>query len=169
MINHIAVAAVATFAAVVLSAPAAQAANDINLLTVNTVDNKALVKIDGSNNNLQIMQDSSGFASGNMLTLTIKGDLNGGPLASQFTGAALLPGLKPGSIMQKGQGNSIAMDIVGSKNLFAVAQNGTGNIVAASITGLANQASVSQIGNNNVAGFSQNGNGNIVSIMQRSW
>jgi hypothetical protein len=68
MINHLAAAALA---AVVLSAPAAQAANDINLLTANTIDNIALVQIDGNNNNLQIMQDSSGFASGNMLTLTI--------------------------------------------------------------------------------------------------
>jgi hypothetical protein len=168
MINHLAAAA-SVAAALLLSGPAAQAANDIKLLTVDTVDNTALLQIAGSDNRVQIMQDSAGFTTGNRLTLTIKGDLNGGPLASQFTGAALLPGLTPGSILQKGQGNSIAMDVTGSKNLFAVAQNGSGNIVAASIAGLANQASVSQVGNNNVAGFSQHGNGNIVSIMQRSW
>ena len=160
---------IAALAAVAFSAQAAQAANDIHLLAVDTIANTALLQIDGNQNRLQIMQDSSGFSSGNTLTLTIKGDLNGGPLASRFTGAALLPGLEPGSITQTGQGNSIAMDVLGSNNLFAVAQNGTGNIVTASITGLANQASVSQVGNNNVAGFSQSGIGNIVSITQRSW
>jgi len=161
--------AVATLAGLALSSHAALAANNIDLLTVDETANTAHYQVDGDNNRLQIMQDSSGFSSGNTLTLAIKGDLNGGPLRARFSGAALLPGLQPGSIVQRGEGNSIAMEVLGSNNLFAVAQNGSGNMLTASIVGSANQASVSQVGNANVASFSQNGTGNIVSIMQRSW
>lgn len=159
----------AATALLALATNVAQAANDIDLVTTDDTVNIALLDIEGDANTLRIVQDSAGFSSGNTLTLSIKGDFNGGPLGSKFSGAALMPGLEPGTISQEGSQNSISMDVLGSSNLFSVAQNGIGNIVTASITGNANQASIYQAGNNNVVGFSQSGIGNIVSVTQTSW
>jgi hypothetical protein len=159
----------ATTALLTLAANAALAANNIDLITTSDTANVALLDIEGNGNTLSIVQDSAGFVSGNTLTLSIKGDFNGGPLGSEFSGDALMPGLEPGTISQHGSGNSISMDVLGSNNLFAIAQSGIGNIVTASITGVANQASIYQAGNNNVVGFSQSGIGNIVSVTQTSW
>jgi hypothetical protein len=162
---HLLLAAAALFA---WPAQGALAANDINILTMDDVSNVLRLHIEGDNNALQIDQENPGGPA-NSITLNIEGDLNGGPLGARFTGAALTPGLQPGTLVQKGYGNSISFDVTGSSNLFAVAQLGNRNMVTASISGSANQASIMQVGNGNVAGFSQAGIGNTVSIMQRSW
>lgn len=159
----------ATAALLAFAVNAAHAANDIHLITTDETANAAFLDVEGNGNTLSIVQDNSGYASGNTLNLSITGNFNGGPLGSKFSGAALVAGLEPGTISQQGSENSISMDVLGSGNLFAVAQRGVANIVTASIAGTSNQSSIYQAGNNNVVGFSQSGMGNIVSVTQTSW
>lgn len=156
-------------AAAVAPLQAAHAANDWILTSDDNLLNSATAKIEGDFNRLQIEQDHFGGVEGNMISVTIDGDFNGGPLDTKFTGAALLPGLAPGSLVQRGYGNSMSFDVSSSHNLFAAAQVGNNNTIMASITGTSNQASVMQTGNSNFVAFSQNGIGNTVSVMQTSW
>jgi hypothetical protein len=148
---------------------AARAANDSLLTSNDAFFNSATLKIDGDFNGLQIVQEYVGGGAGNTLSVSIDGDFNGGPLNAKFSGAALLSGLAPGSLTQRGYGNSMSFEVSGSHNLFAAAQVGNSNTILASITGTANQASVSQTGNSNFVAFSQNGIGNTVSVTQTSW
>jgi hypothetical protein len=156
-------------ASIVAPLQAAHAANDWILRSNDDLLNSVAVEIEGDFNRLQIVQDHMGGGGANTLTVNIDGDFNGGPLGAKFTGAALLPGLTPGSLTQRGYGNTMSFDVSGSHNLFAAAQMGNSNTIMASITGTANQASVMQSGNNNFVAFSQNGIGNTVSVMQTSW
>lgn len=155
-------------AAIALPAPA-HAMNELILISSDPLQNVATLELTGSSNRLQIVQEHFGGGSGNSIALTIDGDFNGGPLGAEFTGAARLAGLQPGSLTQRGYGNSMTFDVIGSHNLFAAAQIGNNNVINAAITGSYNQASVMQVGNNNFVGFSQTGFGNTVSVMQTSW
>jgi hypothetical protein len=148
---------------------AAHAANDLALASNDNLLNSADIAILGNFNRLQIAQDHFGGGSGNTLSVSIDGDFNGGPADETFSGAALLPELAPGSLIQRGYGNSMSFDVSGSHNLFAAAQVGNNNTIMASIIGASNQASVMQSGNSNFVAFSQNGIGNTVSVMQTSW
>lgn len=163
----IAIAAVA--AAFTGSAQVAWAANDLILVNLDEFANAAIVNIEGNSNRLQIVQDHFGGAAGNTISVSIEGDLNGGPLDAEFTGAARRAGLEPGMLVQEGFGNAMSFRVNGSNNLFAAAQIGNSNTIDAFIQGSYNQASVMQVGNGNFAAFSQNGIGNIVSISQTSW
>jgi hypothetical protein len=156
-------------AAAVAPLQAAHAANEWVLMSNDNSLNSATVEVQGDSNTLHIVQDHLGAGGANTLSVTIDGDFNGGPLNAEFSGAALLPGLAPGSLIQRGYGNSMSFEVSGSHNLFAAAQIGNNNAILASITGTANQASVMQNGNNNFVAFSQNGIGNTVSVTQTSW
>lgn len=147
----------------------AHATNDLVLLSNDEFLNIVTSEIEGTGNRLVIDQHSTGQTPGNTITLDIDGDFNGGPLGSHFTGAALAPGLAPGSLTQIGFGNTMSFEVRGSYNLFAALQDGNDNVITGSIVGSNNQASVSQVGNNNFVGFSQTGIGNTVSITQTSW
>jgi hypothetical protein len=157
------------YAAAFVPLHGANAANESILMTNNAALNDAAVEIDGDFNRLVIAQDHAGGSAGNSISVNIKGDFNGGPTRAGFTGAALLPGLAPGSLTQHGYGNSMSFDVSGSNNLFAAAQTGSYNTIMASISGSANQASIAQTGNSNFVAFSQNGIGNTVSVTQTSW
>lgn len=156
-------------AAAMLSATAAMASNELVLLTQDETLNHARVAITGNDNRLVIAQEHTGGIGSNTITATINGDLNGGPLGAEFTGAARLAGLQPGRLSQSGFGNTMTIEVTGTANLFAFAQTGSGNVLQASISGYGNQAAVVQAGIGNHAAFSQNGIGNIVSITQTSW
>lgn len=147
----------------------AHAANELILISNNATTNSAVLDIVGNGNRLEIQQNFTSGPLGNSIQVQIQGSLNGGPSGSAFTGAALRPGLAPGSLVQNGFGNAMTFEVSGSNNLFAAAQYGSFNVITASITGAGNQASVVQRGNNNFAGFSQTGFGNTVSITQTSW
>jgi len=159
----------ATFATVLMTATAATASNELVLLNQDVLLNQAQVDIAGAGNRLIISQEHTGGAGANIVTATINGDLNGGPLGASFTGAALASGLQPGTIVQSGFNNAMTIKVDGTSNLFAFSQNGSGNRLDASIAGYGNQAAVVQTGTDNYASFSQNGVGNIVSISQHSW
>ena len=152
-----------------LSTSEAMALNELVLLSENNILNRAEVTIAGNDNRLVISQEHTGSGGLNTITATINGDLNGGPLGASFTGPARLTGLLPGTLAQRGFGNTMTISVDGTSNLFAFAQSGSGNTLAASISGHSNQAAVVQNGINNFAAFSQNGIGNIVSITQNSW
>lgn len=156
-------------AAAMLCATAAMASNELVLLTKDDTFNHARVAITGNDNRLVIAQEHSGGIGANTIAATINGDLNGGPLGAEFTGAARLAGLQPGRLSQVGFGNTMTIEVTGTSNLFAFAQTGSGNVLQASITGYGNQAAVVQTGIGNHAALSQNGIGNIVSITQNSW
>lgn len=156
-------------AALLVSASAAAASNELVLITEASFLNRAELTINGNNNRLVITQDHTGGYGANSIVATINGDLNGGPLGASFSGVAARSGLRPGTLSQSGFNNSMAIEVNGSSNLFAFAQSGSGNMLRASITGHDNQAAVIQTGVNNFASFSQNGIGNIVSITQNSW
>ena len=147
----------------------ASAKNDLELLGDGNLNNITMIDFTGNGNRLEILQEFTGGTGSNTIRASIDGDFNGGPVGSSFSGAALLPGLEPGSLTQSGFDNAIAMNVEGSYNLFAFAQNGNGNRISATITGSNNQAAVLQEGTNNYAAFSQIGVGNLVSIVQRSW
>lgn len=161
---------IASLAAVLaLSAGAAWAKNELVILTQEDLFNDAQIVFEGNFNSLQILQEHTGGAGANVISATITGDGNGGPVGSAFTGAALGASLEPGTLTQQGFDNSMVINVVGTDNLFAFAQNGSGNRLSASINGMNNQAAVLQVGLNNHASFSQNGIGNTVNIVQRSW
>lgn len=147
----------------------AHAANELILITNNTVTNSAVLDVIGYGNRLEIQQNVTSSPLGNSIQVQIHGNLNGGPSGSSFTGAALRSGLTPGSLVQNGFGNSMSFNVSGSNNLFAAAQYGNSNMITASIAGSGNQSSVVQNGNGNFAGFSQTGFDNTVSITQTSW
>lgn len=162
-------AALATFAVFLTATAAASASNELVLLSHDEFMNSAQIAIGGNDNRLVISQEHTGGIGFNSITTAITGDLNGGPLGSSFSGAALAGGLQPGTLRQSGFNNTMAITVEGTSNLFAFAQIGSGNMIRASITGHSNQAAVMQTGINNHASFSQNGIGNIVSISQVSW
>lgn len=147
----------------------AHASNELVLLGTENPFNATVVDITGDSNRVTILQEHRGVGGANLLELSIKGDLNGGPLGEAFTAPVLTVGLEPGSLVQQGFGNRMSVEVSGTGNLFALAQIGSGNRLTASITGQRNQAAVLQVGNNNISSFSQNGTGNSVSIVQRSW
>lgn len=159
----------AVCAAAMLSATTAMASNEWVRLTQDETLNHARVTMTGNDNRLLIVQEHTGAGGRNMIAVTIDGELNGGPLGAEFTGPARLSGLQPGRLSQSGFGNSMAIEVTGTSNLFAFAQTGSGNVLRASITGYSNQAAVVQTGIGNHATFSQTGIGNIVSITQNSW
>ncbi len=148
---------------------AAQASNELVILTQSELLNSTSLNVEGDFNRLEIVQEHSGGGGANVIDLTVRGDLNGGPLGSAFTGPALSTGLAPGTIVQRGFANAITATISGTGNLFAFAQIGSGNSLTASVTGNDNQAAVLQSGSNNHAGFTQSGIGNAISIVQKSW
>ena len=158
----------ATAVAALIAPLPAHAINDFVLITNDPLQNVALLEVEGIGNVLRIDQQHGGGAA-NTVTLNIRGDFNGGAPGASFTGAALLPGLQPGSLVQRGNGNSMSFDVIGSHNLFAASQIGDSNIITGSISGSYNQASVMQAGNNNFVGFSQTGFNNTISVSQTSW
>jgi len=161
---------VAALAIAIASATgAAHAKNELVLLGPKSPLNKVTLDVVGDGNRLSILQEHTGGVGSNLISLRIDGSLNGGPLGSSFTGSALALGLRPGSLIQQGSGNSMQVAVTGTSNLFAFSQIGVGNSLVASITGQNNQAAVLQVGNNNFSSFSQNGIGNSVSIVQKSW
>lgn len=147
----------------------AYAANDWILVTNDQLLNSAVVEMEGDANRLEVTQEHSGGDGTNRISISVEGSFNGGPLNAEFTGAALLPGLAPGTLTQRGYNNSMSFGISGSHNLLAAAQIGNGNAITGSVTGSYNQASILQSGNNNFVAFSQNGIGNTVSVTQTSW
>ena len=159
----------AALAATLMSATAVQAKNELVLLTDVDMLNVAEMTLNGNGNRLVISQTHTGGFGANTINATINGDLNGGPLGAAFTGPASLSGLQPGSLIQDGFNNSMAIEVNGTSNLFAFSQIGSGNALLASIAGQDNQAAVLQTGVNNFASLVQNGIGNIVSITQNSW
>jgi hypothetical protein len=151
------------------SAHASTDTNSLTLFSNPTLANSASLDVTGDHNALQISQDFDGSGLGNTLSLTIKGDLNGGPLATAFAAPLASVGLAPGQVSQSGHGNTMSIGIYGSNNLFAALQNGTGNTLTATVTGSYNQAAVAQYGSGNSLSFTQNGTGNVLSVVQRSW
>lgn len=123
-----------------------------------------ILKIEGTNNIFELDR-----MRGNALFLTITGDANGGLNQEWPTSPLLLPALSPGQIVQNGFNNSLALEVLGSNILFAVAQSGTDNVVRGFSSGNSNAIAVVQSGHNNLAVFSQNGQGNSLSITQGTW
>lgn len=153
---------------VTTGAAAAATTNQISISRSSLESNALTLALEGSGNVLAIDQVASlDAASPNSMSVSITGDLNGGGAA--FTGAALLSGLQPGSLTQDGQGNTMALSVIGSHNLFAMSQTGASNAIDAHISGAGNQAAVIQAGMNNHLAFSQSGIGNIISVSQTSW
>jgi hypothetical protein len=163
------VASAAAIAVLVATgAAAAGTTNDITISRSPLESNALTLALEGSGNVLSIGQTAPlGTASPNSMVVSVTGDLNGGGAA--FTGAALLSGLQPGSLMQDGEGNMMALSVIGSQNLFAMVQKGSFNAIDAHISGAGNQAAVIQAGMNNHLAFSQSGTGNIISVSQTSW
>ena len=155
--------------ATLVSAVPAIASNDMILLNPDDLSSRAILDIEGNYNRLVIEQIAPVPGATNSVSIKIVGDRNGGPEQSIFTGVAKRNGLRPGSIVQNGLGNSVQMEVRGSDNLFAVAQLGNDNIVRGYVMGTGNQSSIMQSGNGNFASFSQNGIGNMVSVRQISW
>ncbi len=166
----------AALLAATLTAPSAQASDrqytyahlgELSLAGVNVAE----VTITGDGNAFGIVQEidagSTAEPLGNSLTLEVLGDGNGD--AGAFAGSALRAGLKPGRLLQQGQGNAMSVSLLGDANLFAATQMGTGNRLTGAITGTANQAAILQTGHANVAAFTQTGQGNTLGIVQRSW
>ncbi len=155
--------------AVLLTTFPAAADNSLVILTDPNSLNATELTIAGSGNGLSILQEVPlSAAVTNKVRVSLTGDRNGGPVGSTFTSAALSSGLMPGTLTQRGQGNMMSLDVIGSSNLFAMLQQGDGNTIVGSISGIGNQAAVQQFGGNNFASFSQTGMGNNVSITQRS-
>jgi hypothetical protein len=153
---------------VTTGAAVAATTNDITISRSPLESNMLTKLIEGSGNVLSIDQTAPlGATSPNSMSVSIDGDLNGGSAA--FTGAALFSGLQPGSLMQEGEGNTMALSVIGSQNLFAMVQKGSFNAIDAHISGTGNQAAVIQAGMNNHLAFSQSGTGNIISVSQTSW
>ncbi|WP_102957648.1 hypothetical protein [Mangrovicella endophytica] len=154
--------------AMLMSFPAA-AENSLVILSAPNLLNVADLTITGNGNQLSLLQETSlDAAAANTIRVSISGNGNGGPAGSVFSGAALSSGLMPGSLTQTGQGNLASLDVIGSRNLFAMLQQGSHNMITGSISGTGNQAAVQQFGGNNFASFSQSGTGNNISITQRS-
>lgn len=162
-------AIVAAAALIALASTSAKAENIIEWVQSDATTNRISTTVEGNGNTLTIVQEHFGGSAFNSVDLVIEGDLNGGPLGASFSGVAAGHGLRPGSIIQQGFGNSMEVAVLGSRNLFAFQQTGSGNALQASIVGFDNQAAVQQVGIGNNAVFSQNGNGNIVSITQHSF
>ncbi|PWJ14469.1 CsgG/HfaB family protein [Jannaschia seohaensis] len=86
--------------------------------------------------------------------------------------AADIPGgptLQSGRLAQSGLDHSIALDVTGRSNLFAVRQTGQANSITGTIFGTRHQASIAQAGHASVVRFSQVGVGNSFRISQLSW
>lgn len=147
----------------------AVAAEPQYLVQAEGLSNSLGIGIAGDANLLVIFQDHFGGLAENALSVSIIGDRNGGPSGRTFAPSLTGPGLTPGTLVQAGSGNTMAVEIEGSDNLFGFAQIGTGNSLTASVSGTYNQAVVYQSGDGNTVGFSQNGIGNMLLISQRSW
>ena len=155
---------------------------NLNLVTLNqsggqVLGNDAAVNIVGDSNFADIAQTKRGIGRVNTLTLNIFGNNNNNPTLPTFGGdaatAALGTGLKPGSIIQSGAGNSITMNVGSSTqpsaaddNVFAFLQNGGHNTIVGAVLGHSNQAVVVQNGAGNFTSFTQTGNFNIIGINQ---
>lgn len=149
--------------------------NDVTLDQM-SLGNGNIADIDVRGNaNFADISQSGLFGVANSLTLAIHGDRNNAPVLGGFSGpagsVAASAGLMPGSIVQSGSGNTIAMAVgtttlSANANMFAFSQNGSGNAIAGSIVGNGNQAAVIQAGNGNITSFSQVGNDNVIGISQ---
>ena len=140
--------------------------------------NDAAVNIVGNGNFADIAQTKTGIGRFNTLTLNIFGNNNNNnPSLLNFSGdaatAAFGTSLKPGSIEQRGAGNSISMNVgsfagpsAANDNVFAFLQNGGNNTIMGAVLGNSNQAVVVQNGAGNFTSFSQNGNFNIIGVNQ---
>lgn len=131
-------------------------------------DNVTSVMADGDRNQLVLSQTGEG----NLFDISLVGNdnNNSASYAGGFTGhlaeLALNAGLTPGKGLQKGNRNSVTVDLAGDANLFASRQAGTGNTTVLTVSGSANQAVVNQTNNNNTALVGQSGAGNMVGVVQ---
>jgi len=151
-----------------LTGQAALASNGLYITTNDKEHNLADLTATGNGNALSIVQSYDGLGDANALTVSLDGDLNGGPLGAAFGGLPARLGLVPGSVQQTGHGNTIGLSVTGSSNLFAMSQIGVSNSVIGSIIGNNNQVAVIQRGMGNSLSFTQNGTGNMLSVVQQS-
>jgi len=152
----------------VLAGQAALASNGLYITTDDKEHNLADLTATGDGNALSIVQSYDGLGGANSLTVSLDGDLNGGPLGAAFGGLPARLGLVPGSVQQTGHGNTIGLAVTGSSNLFALSQIGVNNTVIGSIIGTNNQVAAVQRGTGNSLSFTQNGTGNMLSVVQQS-
>lgn len=166
MINRLACAAV--LGLLFATGSAAAATNTLSVSNTPSEYNDLALDIVGNQNVLSIAQNApAASGQGNLMDISIDGDLNGGTGA--FSGAALGSGLTPGHLSQDGVGNTMALSVTGSHNLFAMMQSGSANVIDGQISGSGNQAAVVQNGTGNHFSFSQSGIGNIINVSQTSW
>ncbi|WP_206454404.1 hypothetical protein [Aurantimonas marina] len=113
-----------------------------------------------------VVQGKIGVAStGNLITLTLAGDGNGGDGRNGAGRLALVPGdlgVLQASISQFGDGNMISY-VTGANsdgNLFGFLQDGAGNAITGVVEGAANEAVARQEGEDNALVFEQSGERN---------
>ncbi|MCP3054447.1 hypothetical protein [Aurantimonas marianensis] len=116
-----------------------------------------------------VVQGTAGIAStGNLITLTLAGDGNGGDGRNGAGRFALAPasfGVLQASISQFGDGNMISY-VTGANsdgNLFGFLQDGAGNAITGVVEGAANEAVARQEGEDNALVFEQSGDRNALS------
>lgn len=133
---------------------------------VNGGDGNQLAVLQDGNDNLTTVSQNGG---GNIVGVSITGDLNGGGALAGAAGTlAGLNGLTSGMITQDGFDNSAGLTITGDGlNQFAFLQDGNDNVIVGNVSGAgSNSATMVQIGSNNTSNFSQSGGGNMVSVNQ---
>ena len=122
-------------------------------------DNMFRVEIDGTDNLLRVEQDGH-----NEVFVRIIGNDNNAALRPDNALRAL--DLRPGQLLQSGEGSRVSIEVQGSNNQFAGRQGGDSGSLTITQTGDANNAGVVQAGEGSTTVVTQSGNGNSVSISQ---
>ncbi|PLW77547.1 hypothetical protein [Cohaesibacter celericrescens] len=137
--------------------------------------NRALLSMTGSRNVLfSIIQRNALLGvAGNILTVTMGGDDNGGDGMGglgqfQFAATKLLQ-VAQAQIQQLGDENHLnfVTSAVASTNRFGFVQDGDGNALSGTVDGTENEAAVLQIGDGNRLDFTQSGDKNAIAISYR--
>ena len=155
------------------------AGHDNELTSIQTgLNNMAGLDVTGNRNHLDVDQRSA--SAGNTMNVTIAGNDNNNfpttnPLVgdadwARDSGLALSPTfstLNQGDLSQNGDGNSLTLNVMADRNVFAMLQDGSNNEIVGEISwGSDNQAVVAQVGSNNMANFTIAGIGNVTGIVQ---
>lgn len=149
--------------------------NYIATLRQDGVNNRNDITQSGNNNIIiNVLQNNEAYGvKGNLLTITLIGDNNGGhgiAGADTFSSASTLDvEVGQATFQQFGDGNELSYTTsAGSfSNLFGFIQDGDDNFIVGNVSGTENEAAAALHGDDNSLHFEQNGTSNISAVTAR--
>ena len=121
-----------------------------------------------------LQNDAVAPGAGNVATISLSGDDNGGDGRGglgRFATVAGEIGAVQARVAQLGDGNSLSYTVGGAdgapasaRNLFGFVEDGMQNAIAGTVTGIGNEAAVAETGDGNDVAFAQSGEGNALAV-----